>query len=361
MAEQSKIWIDGGVLKQYATDLLVRRNIAPADAAVTVDNLIFADLRGIDTHGVMRLALYLERIDRGLLAAENRVAIVRENDGMVVVDGGNYLGPVAATLAMEKAVAKAKNGVAGLGFVRNNHHYGSCAYYAMMALPHDMIGFSCSNTTPLMAPTGGARRLVGNNPFAFAAPAGKYRPFVLDIALSVVAGGKILLAEKNGQKIPYGWALDKNGQPTDDPRAGFSDGGLLLPIGGHKGYGMAVMVDILAGVLAGSAFGTEVQGLADFASTKPLGTGHCMVALNVEAILGIRAFKDRMDALIEEIKSVPLAEGVERVYVPGEIEFEVHEKRSREGVPVSPKVVAELEALGASVGLPPVEKRSGPV
>jgi len=178
MGEVSKILIEHQILKNYCVELLTRRGIDRADAETTVDIMVTSDLRGVDTHGILRMATYLKRLDLGLLAKDNNITVVAEKDNFVVIDGGNYLGPEAAKMAMSRAIEKAKDNTVGLAFVRNNHHYGACAYYSMMALESDMIGFTSSNGAPVMAPTGGKKRVIGNNPFFFAAPAGKYKPFV---------------------------------------------------------------------------------------------------------------------------------------------------------------------------------------
>lgn len=346
-----KVYLDKDVLKYYYTELLIRRGINRNDAETTVEILLAADLRGVESHGVLRLTVYLERLDLGLMAKENRIQIINEKDNFVVIDGGNYLGPVAAKFAMEKAIEKAEEKTVGLALVRNNHHYGACAYYSMMALDHDMIGFTTTNTVALMAPTGGKKRIVGNNPFSFAAPAGKYKPFVIDIATSNVAAGKIMMARKNGKEIPLGWALNKDGEPTTNAYEGFEGGGLLLPVGGHKGYGMAVMLDILSGVLSGSAFGTRVKALQDYGTKDPLGTGHLMAAVNIGHIIGIDSFRDRMDELIGEIKNCSKASGVEEILVPGELEYRESEKRRKEGIPVSKAIIEDINNLGEQVGL----------
>jgi len=346
-----KVLLDKDVLREYFTELLTRRGIDQRDAEATIDVLLSADLRGIDSHGVLRLAVYLKRLDLGLMAKENNIKIEADSENFVVIDGGNYLGPVAAKLAMEKAIEKAQSRTIGLALVRNNHHYGACCYYTMMSAERDMLGFTTTNTVALMAPTGGKRRVIGNNPFSFAAPAGKYKPFVLDIAMSNVAAGKILLARKNGKPIPLGWALNKEGEPTQDAYEGFEGGGMLLPVGGHKGYGMAVMLDILSGVLTGSAFGTQVKALQDYETKDPIGTGHMMAALNIDHIIGIDTFKRRMDQLIEEIKGCDRAKGVEEIFIPGEIEYRTFEKRSIEGVPISKAVIEDINKLGAEVGM----------
>jgi len=344
MIKDNTVIVTKEKLENYCIKHLVSRGINIDDAQTTTDALLYADLRGISSHGVMRLIPYLKRMDLGLMSAENNVSVVSESDTYAVIDGANYIGPVAAKMAMEKAIEKAKKNAIGIALVRNNHHYGACSYYSSMALKHDMIGFTASNAPPLMAPTGGKKRLIGNNPFSFAAPAGKYTPFILDLACSVAAGGKILLSGKIGQIIPFGWLLNNKGEPTDNP-LDFENDGMLVPIGEYKGYGMAVMLDILAGVLSGSVFGAGVKVLMDFNTTEPLGTGHFMAAIDIEPILGIELFNKRMEQLIEEIKSCPKAEGIDEILVPGERSQRIYNKRLKEGIPIERKILEELRGL----------------
>lgn len=351
MQDVEKILVRPEKVQYYAEALLTHYGLAEADARTVAANLLFANLRGLDTHGVMRLPTYLKRLELGLANRDATPEIVDEGDNYAVIDGGNGLGPVAGKLAMEAAIKKAKEHMIGLSFVRNSQHYGSCAFYTMMAMEQDMIGFSTSNTAPLMAPSGGKKRLIGNDPISFAAPASEGMTFVLDIALSNVAGGKIMLAEKNGQTIPLGWALDKEGRPTTDPHAGFSDGGLLLPVGAHKGYGMVVMLDILCGLLSGGVPSAKVLGTTDFQSQGNMGTCFMMAAIDVEHLMPVDTFKSRMGEMIQEIKGCPRAEGVSEILLPGEIEARAAAERSANGIPITLPILRELESLGSAAGI----------
>lgn len=351
MREVEKVVVAPGRLLAYMRELL-RRYGLPEDGTETVaQNLLFANLRGLDTHGVMRLPTYLKRLELGLADPAARPEVVREDNAFAVIDGGNGLGPIAGKLAMELAMEKAESNAVGLAFVRRSQHYGSCAFYTMMAMERGMIGFSTSNTAPLMAPTGGKKRMIGNDPISFAAPTPEGMTFVLDIALSNVAGGKIMLAEKNGQSIPLGWALDKEGRPTTDPHAGFTDGGLLLPVGGHKGYGMAVMLDILCGLLSGGVPSSKVLGTTDFQSGGDMGTCFMMAAISVERLMPLEVFRDRMGEMIRDLKACPRAEGVPEILMPGEIEARAAAERGEKGIPVTLPVLRELEAIGERAGV----------
>lgn len=339
-------------LLTYMEELLQRHGLPAENAETVAENLLFANLRGLDTHGVMRLPTYLKRLELGLANRDARPEIVQEDTAFAVIDGNNGLGPVAGKMAMELAIQKAEENMIGLAFVRNSQHYGSCAFYTMMAMERDMIGFSTSNTAPLMAPTGGKKRLIGNNPISFAAPTPDGMTFVLDIALSNVAGGKVMLAEKNGQSIPLGWALDKEGHPTTDPHAGcFTNGGLLLPVGSHKGYGMVVMLDILCGLLSGGVPSSKVLSTTDFQSRGNMGTCFMMAAIQVERLMPVEVFKARMGEMIGEIKSCPRAEGVSEILMPGEIEARAAAERRANGIPITLPVLREVEALGVKAGI----------
>lgn len=351
MQEVEKVIVAPERLLAYMFELLKRYGLSEPDAETVAQNLLFANLRGLDTHGVMRLPTYLKRLELGLADPAAQPEIVREDAAFAVIDGHNGLGPVAGKRAMELAIQKAEENAVGLAFVRRSQHYGSCAFYTMMAMERGMIGFSTSNTAPLMAPTGGKKRMIGNDPISFAAPTPEGMTFVLDIALSNVAGGKVMLAEKNGQSIPLGWALDKEGRPTTDPHAGFADGGLLLPVGAHKGYGMVVMLDILCGLLSGGVPSCKVHGTTDFQSKGDMGTCFMMAAVNIERLMPLAVFKERMGEMIRELWACPRAEGVEEILLPGEIEARVSAERGAHGIPVTLPVLREVEALGEKAGI----------
>jgi len=237
--------------------------------------------------------------------------------------------------------------------VRNSNHYGIAGYYAMLALPHDMIGISFTNAQPLVAPTYGRTAMLGTNPIAVAAPAQKERPFVLDMATSIVPIGRVTVYEKEGRQVPAGWGIDQAGQVTTDP-ADILKGGALMPLGGtdlmrgYKGYGLALLVDIFSGVLAGAGFGNTVGKVGQANGSK---VGHFFAAVKIEAFRPIAEFKADLDALIQQMKDAPKAAGQERIYVHGEKEFELAERHEREGVPLIGEVVKSLQQAGQDVGV----------
>lgn len=336
-------------LREFVTKAFERVGVPSDEAWIMADTMVEADLRGVHSHGVMRTPVYVQRVQTKATAAKADWKIVAESESTANIDGGNGLGQVVGVRAMELAIKKARAVGSSVVGVRNSNHYGAAAYFAMMALPEDMIGFSTTvGGANIMAPTGGITPLLGNNPFAIAVPAGEEYPPVLDMANSVVARGKIVLAMKKGERIPDGWAMNKEGVPTNDAKEAFE--GLVLPVGGYKGYGMAFMVAALAGVLTGAAVGSEVTNFyGDFA--RPQNTGHLMMAIRIDRFLPVAEFKAKMDAFIREIKSSELAKGADRVYLPGEIEALKKQERLQTGVPVPQAVLRELHELADALGI----------
>jgi len=341
------------VLLRFTAGVFEKLGVPPADAAAAAEALVHADLMGIDSHGVARLAThpgYVRGLQRGLIAARAELRVEHEAPATALLDGGNGLGVVVATRAMELAIAKAR--AAGAGFVSaaNTHHFGIASHYAMMALPHDMIGIAMTNAAPQVVPTFGRRAMLGTNPLSLAAPAGAERPFVVDVASSVVSAGKVDLVARAGGAIPDGWLVDREGVPTTDPGA-LRSGGALLPLGSrpelgsYKGYGLAVAVDVLCGVLSGAGY----SSVLDATSWR---TGHFLAALRIDAFRPAAQFKAMMDEMIRGLKAAEPAPGADRVYVHGEKELSTEEERRRLGVPLHRDVVASLRDLGAELGVP---------
>jgi LDH2 family malate/lactate/ureidoglycolate dehydrogenase len=337
------------------TRVLAQAGVSNEDAAIAADVLLSADMRGVASHGIIRLfPYYSQRLRDGLINPRPRLTVLNETAATLTLDGDNGLGHPTAYRAMQRCIARASESGAAVVTVRGSNHYGIAGYYAMQALPHDMIGISFTNASSLVAPTYGSTAILGTNPIAVAAPAGSQRPYVLDMATSIVPIGKITVYERAGLEIPYGWGINSQGQVTTDPREVFY-GGALLPLGGtdemrgYKGYGLGLLVEILAGVLAGSAFGRSVD--AD-AHTQVSNIGHCFAAIRVDAFRPLDEFKRDMDALILQLKESPKATGQERIYIPGEKEYEKTERNLREGVPVLAEVVNHLVRDGEAAGVP---------
>lgn len=340
--------IFGPQLEEFSTKVFLALGIPEEDAKVTAHILAQADLRGIDSHGVARLSIYAKRLKLGLINKHPNIKVVHEKAGGAIVDGDNGLGQVVAHNAMKLCLKKAKeNGVAAVG-VRNSNHFGIGAYYAMMALEEDMIGIMATNTSPLMAPFGGKEPLLGTNPIAMAVPAGNEYPVVLDMATSLVPRGKIEIFARKREKLPSGWAIDTEGRPTQDPAEALK--GTLLPMGGPKGYGLSMMVDLFAGVLAGAAVGGNIGSLFGNMD-RPQNVGHYMMAIDVGSFRPLDEFKATMDDYIRTIKQSAPAQGVKELFLPGEIEFVKTKERVEKGVSLNPVVVQNLLTLAQELGL----------
>jgi L-2-hydroxycarboxylate dehydrogenase (NAD+) len=342
-------------LRSYIIRFFTKLNV-PEDHAITAaDILISADLRGVSSHGIIRLhSYYGSRILKGLIDPLSPYTTVRETGTTMLIDGGNGLGMVVGQNAMLRCIDKARHNGVAFVTVRNSNHYGIAGYYAMMALPHDMIGISFTNAQPLVAPTYSRKRILGTNPIAVAAPALNQRPYVLDMATSIVPIGKVTVYDKAGESIPEGWGIDNEGQVTTDPKRVLS-GGALMPLGGidlmrgYKGYGLALLVDIFSGVLSGAATGLEVGAQGRDA---PANVGHFFAAVSIDAFRDPQAFKADLDQLMQTLKDAPKAAGQERIFIHGEKEFELAEKNAREGIPLLLEVVKGLHEAGEIVGVP---------
>ncbi len=340
-------------LASFVSAVLQHVGVPADDADLVADTLAEADLRGVHSHGVMRLPVYVKRIQTGVVRAKALVAVIADGPAFAQMDAHNSLGQVVSVRAMDLAIAKARaTGVAVVG-VAHSTHFGAAAYYALRAVSQQMIGVAITNTLPLMPAVGGAAKVVGNNPIAYAVPAGRKKPVVLDIATSVVAHGKVQRARGRGDRIPLGWGVDRRGAPTDQPEE-IMDGGMLLPVGGHKGFGLAMIFDLLCGPLTGAGWSSQIAGLALPDHARPQNVGHLFVALDVAQFRPLPAFLEDVDHYIEMVHASPRAPGVDRLYVPGEIEFETAEARRREGIPLDPNVLEDLQRLAQEFSLEPV-------
>ncbi|MFB0519925.1 MAG: Ldh family oxidoreductase [Desulfatiglandales bacterium] len=330
-------------LRRFCENIFMKVGLSQEDAFIVADSLIFSNVRGIDSHGVVRLPFYVQRVKEGGTKIKPRIQKIREKAASVLLDGDNGMGQVVGMYATKLAMEKAKEtGVCFVG-VKASSHYGVASYYTVKTAEANMIGLSMTNGPPVMAAWGGAKAVICNNPLSIAAPYQTGRPVVLDIAMSRVAGGKVRLAAKNNQKIPTGWIIDRHGRNTENPND-LPDGGALLPFGEHKGYGLTVMLEILTGVLTGAGMlGQIPMWLAEIRS--PLNVGHCFMAINIEGFIDLEDFKKRLGWVIQEIKSSPPAEGSKGVLFPGELELEVEEERRKMGIPLSEAVWQDLTEM----------------
>ncbi len=321
-------------------------------AGITARLMAEADLQGSDGHGVLRLPQYVKRIRAGGLNLRPDIRIVHERPGSAVIDGDNGMGHVVVSRAVDLAIAKARTcGVAWVG-ARSSNHAGPASLYARMPMAHDMIGlyFAVGNANHL-PPWGGAEMLLSTNPVAAGIPAADEPSVVLDMATTVAAYGKVKAKLKAGEMMPEGWMIDRKGQPLTDPKR--ADEGFLLPIGGHKGYGLALIVGLLAGTLQGAAMGRDV---IDFNkdSVSKTNTGQAILVIDLRAFGDPAEFKRRVDQLSRDLRSSERLDGVERIWLPGEQSHQRRERNRVEGIPLLPGVVSDLALLASELGLEPL-------
>lgn len=336
-------------LRTFIRHVLLVVGMRPAAAELTADAMVWADLRAIEPHGVAKLPVLVERIEAGVTAADAEPTVVSETATTAVIDAGTIWGQVAATWAMELAVEKARMSQLGAVVVRNSSSLGALGYYPLVAVQAGMVGLAITNSMPLLAPWGGTTKLLGNQAYAIGCPAGRHPPLLLDTSNSATSWGYVRLAHERGEPLGPGLAFDKEGRPTTDPAAALE--GLLAPAGGHKGFGLALMWEVLTGVLGGLAYGPNVGALEDV--SRPQEVSHFLLALDPAAYLPLDAFTARIDSLIEQIGQVPPAPGVERPYAPGEQGFARAAARERDGIPLSARRQAEIQALARRVGVDP--------
>jgi LDH2 family malate/lactate/ureidoglycolate dehydrogenase len=337
-------------LRSFCENILQKIGLSQDDAFTVADSLLFCNLRGIDSHGMLRFPFYVQRLKEGGTKIRPKIGIIREKPASALVDGDNGMGQVVGVFAARLAVEKAKKAGSCLVGVKGSSHYGAASYYSVEIARQNMIGFSATNTGPVMAAWGGAKRIIGNNPFSIAVPYQEGKPIVLDIAMSRVAGGKVRLAAKNNQKIPKGWIIDKEGGDSENPHD-LPDGGALLPFAEHKGYGLAFMMEIISGALVGAGMLRMIPRWFKEVST-PLNIGHCFAAIDIEAFMDLEEFKERLQWLIQEIKLSPLSEGSQGVFFPGELEMRTEEERTVNGIPISENVWRDLKDLSTAYGEP---------
>jgi len=342
-------------LKRFVAAVLEKAGVAREQAEIVGDVLVAADMRGIESHGVARLeSFYVNPIRSNHTKPNPNYAVVREAETTVLYDADNGLGHPISKMAMQRVLEKTKQHGAAFGAVRNSNHYGIAGYYAMMALEHDMIGMSSTNSVKYAAPTFGRDVLLGTNPLAFAIPAGNEPDFVLDFATTTVPRGKVEVYARKGLQLKDGWAVDEQGEPTRDPDLAMR--GALLPLGGfgtenggHKGYGLGLLADILCGVLAGGAFGPTLPGADE---SRDGAVSHWFGAFRIDAFRDVAQFKADMDRELRYFKDSATAPGEDRVYVAGEIEHEKALYHREHGVPVHATVWEGLQKLAEQLGIP---------
>ena len=334
----------------FADRLLQHHGLPPEDAAIVAQCLVRADLRGIDTHGLQFLPQYLERVRRGLINPRPRLVPHRVTPVAARLDGDNGFGFVVGMRAIHEAMEMARAFGIGVVSAHRSTHFGMAAAYVLPALAAGFIAMVFSNASRAMPPWGGRQALLGTNPFAAGAPAGKHPPFLLDMSPAVAARGKIRRAARRGERIPAGYALDAQGRSTTDPQAAL-DGGVVLPIGGYKGSGLAMLMDIMGGVISGAACAGEVASqFLDY--DRPQNVGHFFLVMKPDLFVGGDDYRQRMDTLVERVHGNPPAEGCKEVVMPGELEARAEVERRRTGLAYHSKEFAALQAEATKAGLP---------
>jgi LDH2 family malate/lactate/ureidoglycolate dehydrogenase len=334
-------------LIQFCASLFEKAGVSSAHSHIIAESLVQADLRGVDSHGVVRTDIYLRRLEAGMINTNGHME-VNTSGSVTLLDGNNHFGAVVGSKALDLALDATKAlGCAVVG-VKGSNHFGTCAYYLLKAIRQDVIMMVLSNASQTMPPTGGVRPFIGTNPFSIGIPSGKHAPFILDMATSVVARGKIIVAAQKGETIPEGWAIDKNGNPTTDAEAALL--GSVLPVGGAKGYSISMFIDILCGVLTGSGFGKYVNNMYENWK-EPQNVGHFFIAFDINKFMPTEYFTSRVDQYFDEIKAEPKAPGVEEILIPGEIEHRNTLQRMREGIELPAVVENELTSWGKRYGI----------
>ena len=347
---QSEVRVAWGPLKEFTKEVFVRVGVPPKDAETEAEVLTWANLRGVDSHGVLQIPFYLQEVEGGYMNPKPNIQILKETPATLVVEAELAFGPVVTTFTMNRVMEKAKEVGIGWAFIRNTSHQGAMGYYPHMAAKRDMAGIAFVCTPPGMAPYGARVAGVDNSPIAIAVPAKRHRPLILDMATSVVAGGKIKLAIDRGVSIPEGWALDKDGKPATDPRQVAA----LLPFGGPKGSGLALMFECISSLMVGNPL-LEPVLLGIKKSEGHQIQNSVMAAIDISQFTDVESYKEHIDNLIDGLKALPKAEGFNEIFVPGEPEWRNFDDRSRNGIPLPEGTVLKLRSVAGRFGikLPP--------
>ena len=335
------------VLRAYCQKIFASLGVPENEALVVADCLVDADLCGVESHGVSRMTIYTKRVETKVVSPVFKQITEKDFPAGLTINGCNSMGMLVGKFAMEKCIERAHINGSCFAVANNSNHYGMASYYVNMAAKAGMIGLSATNAPPNIAPWGSYKAYMGTNPLAIAAPTNG-EPVLLDMAPSVVAMGKVILAAKLGQPIPEGWALTKEGKPTTDPNLGKQ--GTVVPIGGPKGYGLSLFMDVLCGILSGAQFGPYLGNMwNDF--VNPQNVGHFFLAIDISRFTDAATFKKRIGQMIQDIKALPKNEGVKEIFLPGEIEQRRRAERKAKGIPMEDLVYEELMGLGQKYGV----------
>ena len=341
----AEISIDWRTLQTFVQALFEKMGLPPDDAATEAQVLVWANRRGVDSHGVLRVPQYLRSVRAGGMNPRPAIRIEKELPAALIIEADHAFGPVVTCFAMERVIDKARAAGVAWGLIRNTTHQGAMGYYALMAAQQGLAGIAGVCNPPNMAPTGARAAGVHNSPLAIAVPGGDHRPICLDMATSVVAFGKVDLARDKGVSLPEGWALDADGQPTTDPNRAR----IMVPVGGYKGYGLALMFECLSSLLAGNALLAPVLN-----GDEPprAGTQNSVVmAVDIGLFTDLHAYREAVDATVDGLKALPRREGVDEIFVPGELEDREAERRERAGIPLPEGTVRNLRKAAQDLGV----------
>jgi LDH2 family malate/lactate/ureidoglycolate dehydrogenase len=341
---QAEIRIDAEALRAFTTEVFIQAGMPPADAAIEAEVLVWANLRGVDSHGVLRIPWYLDNVSKGWMNPRPTIQVLKETPAVLFLDADRAFGPVVTVMAMKQVIAKARAVGIGWALLRNVTHQGAIGYYALMAAQEDMAGIAIVCSPPNMAPYGAKAAGVHNSPIAIAAPAQRHPPLVLDMATSIVAGGKLEVALDKGIPLGEDWALDNAGNPTTDPR----QARILLPAGGPKGSGLALMFQCLTSLMANNPLITP--------ALRGQEKGHVqnsvVAAIDVSLFTEVATFKAEVDETIDSLKALPKATGSSDILMPGEPEHRTLDDRTRNGIPLPPGTVERLRVAAQRFNLP---------
>ncbi|MDR7548304.1 MAG: Ldh family oxidoreductase [Armatimonadota bacterium] len=346
-SDQGPVTVRLPELESYCSRILEASGVVPEEAPQVAKALVWAEARGLVSHGVRLLPTYVRRFRAGLVRSPSAARLIRDHACWSVIDGGNGFGPVVGNMAVKDGVRRAsRHGISAV-WVRNSTHFGAAGYYAWQIAQQDLIGCALSNAFPTMAVWGAAEPAIGTNPIALSAPVGEGPPLLLDIASSVASRQRINMARERGLPIPETWALDADGRPTNNPE----QAAVLLPFGEHKGSGLAVFVEILCAFLSGAASRHEIGRLSsDF--DRPEGVGHFFMAIDPNRIADAEAYYARIRKTAAELRALRPAEGTKRVLLPGDPKSAAEESSISHGIQLSPRLAQELFDLGNTLGLP---------
>ncbi|MFC1713579.1 Ldh family oxidoreductase [Candidatus Poribacteria bacterium] len=342
---RDEIRVDWEELKAFTQEVFVKADIPPEDAEIVADVLVWANLRGIDSHGVLRIPWYTNMVDNGQINPKPDIKVLKETPAVLFIDSDRSFGPVITTSVMNRMMEKAKQVGIGWALIRDLTHQGALGYYSLMAAKEGMAGIALVCNPPNMAPYGAKTRGVHNSPISIAVPAKRHRPLVLDMATSVAAGGKLNLAVDKGIPIPEGWAIDADGKPTTDPNLAR----VLLPAGGPKGSGLALMFECLSSIMANNPLLEPI--LTDSPRERPLNQNSVVAAIDIGMFTDVETYKEHIDTTIDCLKALPKADGVDEIFVPGEPEDRCSDERIQNGIPLPEGTISNLQGVAERLGI----------